>query len=278
MRKALAGSLAAVVVTALTLAPASSAQIRGRAGLPGMEVLQGSGGHIGVSVRELTSDEMSRARVERPGGVFVESVREGSPAARAGLRSGDIIMELDGERVRGVRHCSRLVLETPPGRAVKGGIIRDGMRLVLDVTPEAAPPLSARLPEISREIERRMRSLSRDFDFDVRIPQGGQRARLGMTVTPLTDQLASYFGVQDGVLVSKVEADSPASRAGIRAGDVITAINGRTPRLSADVAASLRAAVPGSTVEIGLVRDKKELTVKATVPDRQSSPAERAPV
>jgi S1-C subfamily serine protease len=271
MKTPVAVTLAAVVLVAgvLWLAPTASGQGRSRAVPPGVAMRAGPGGELGVSVRELTGDEMSRARMEQAGGVFVETVREGSPAARGGLRSGDIIASFDGERVRGVRHFSRLVLETPPGRTVKGGIIRDGTRQTVDLTPEAGSRLSAILPDIGLEIERGLRSLPRDFDFDAYLPQRMLRAPLGMTLTPLTDQLASYFGVKEGVLVSAVETGLPAARAGIRAGDVLTAINGRPLARSADVAASLRDAAPGSTIEIRLVRDRKEMTVKAMVPDRQ---------
>lgn len=278
MRQASAAALAAVVVAtgALVASPPAWAQLRG--GLPappGVATAPGSSGELGVSVRELTRDDMTRAKLEQPGGVLVENVREGSAAAQGGLRSGDVIVEFDGERVRGVRHFSRLVLETPPGRTVKGGIVRNGTRQTLDLTPEAGSRLSRLLPDISQEIERGLQSLPRDFDFDVYLPQRMRRAPLGMTLTPLTDQLASYFGVREGVLVSAVEAGSPAAQAGIRAGDVLTAVNGRALTRSTDAAASLRDATRGSTLEITLVRGKKEMTVKAMVPERRPVARER---
>lgn len=283
MRTAVVGALVAValVVTALVLGPTIWAQVRGRDVTPGayMQMLRASGGEIGVSIRELRSEEIAAAKLERPGGVFVEDVREGGPAARAGLGSGDIVVEFDGERVRGVRHFSRLVLETPPGRPVPTGIVRDGARQTIEVTPEATR-LSMILPEIGREIERSMRALPRDFDFDFDFdfPPRTPRARLGITLTPLSDQLASYFGVREGVLVSAVESGSPAAQAGIRAGDVITTINGRTIDEPADVTASIRGTGPGSTLEIRLVRERKEMTVKATMPERGAAVRDRIPV
>ena len=236
---------------------------------PGLAMVPASGGELGVSVRELTRDDMSRAGLEQPGGVLVEGVREGSPAARGGLRPGDVVVEFDGERVRGVRHFSRLVLETPPGRTVMGEVIRGRTRQTLNLTPEAGVRAPGLLPELRREIERGMRSLPRDFDLEAYVPQWMSRAPVGMTLMPLTDQLASYFGVREGVLVSAVEADSPAARAGIRAGDILTSVNGRSPSGPADVAASLGGATRGSTVEIRLVRDKKQMTVRLAVPDRR---------
>ena len=284
MRKAVVGALAAVVlvVTALVLAPTIWAQVRGdRQMPPGLDrlMLQGPGSEIGVSVRELRAEEVSGAKLEQPGGVFVQDVQEGTPAARAGLRSGDIIASFDGERVRGVRHFSRLVLETPPGRTVSSVIVRGTERQTIQMTPEAGRQ-GAFFPdvgrEIGREIERGMRAIPRDFDFE--FPNRTSRARLGVTLTPLTDQLASYFGVKDGALVSAVEPDSPAAQAGVRAGDVITAIGGRTVGDVADVMAGIREAAPGSALEIRVVRDKKEMILKATVPDRRPGTRDRIPV
>ena len=248
---------------------------------PGLDrlMLQGPGSEIGVSVRELRAEEVSGAKLEQPGGVFVQDVQEGTPAARAGLRSGDIIASFDGERVRGVRHFSRLVLETPPGRTVSSVIVRGTERQTIQMTPEAGRQ-GAFFPdvgrEIGREIERGMRAIPRDFDFE--FPNRTSRARLGVTLTPLTDQLASYFGVKDGALVSAVELDSPAAQAGVRAGDVITAIGGRTVGDVADVMAGIREAAPGSALEIRVVRDKKETILKATVPDRRPGTRDRIPV
>lgn len=271
MRKVVIGAVVAVVLVgaAMTFAPLTEAQVRGRVG-PDIErlqqalPLQGPGSEIGVSIRELRGDEISAAR---PEGVFVQDVGSDSPASRAGLRAGDVVVEFDGERVRSVRQFTRLVRETPPGRAVKATIVRDGSRQTLDVTPEASRQLSMAIPDLGREIERGMRSLPRDFEFDFRL----RPTRLGLTLTPLSDQLASYFGVKEGVLVSAVDPESPAAQAGVRAGDVITAMAGRTVNDPADVTAAIRAAAPGSAVDIRLVREKKEMTVKATLPERRST-------
>lgn len=273
MKKAVVGALVAlaVVVSALVLGPTIWAQVReGRRVTPGIDrlMLQGPGSEIGVSVRELRADEVTAAKLEQPGGVYVQDVREGSPASRAGLRNGDIIASFDGERVRGVRHFSRLVIETPPDRAVSTSIVRGTERQTIQVTPEAGR-FGTFFPDVGREIERGMRAIPRDFNFDFQFPDGFSRGRLGVSLTPLSDQLATYFGVKDGALVSSVEADSPAAQAGVKAGDVITAVNGRTVGDVGDVMAAVREAAPGAAIEIGVVRDKKELTLKATVPDRR---------
>ncbi len=100
-------------------------------------------------------------------------------------------------------------------------------------------------------------SVSVDFDM----PLAGRR--LGVSVEELTSQLAGYFGAKDGVLVTSVADGSAASRAGLKAGDVITAINGQAVRSREDLLRGLREAPDSDEVTIGIVRDKKDSTVKA---------------
>lgn len=283
MRKAVVGGIAAlgVIMAALLIAPAIRAQVRPAPPVVNLGPPWAPGGALGVSVRELRSDEVAGAGLERPGGAVVEDVRDGSAAAKAGLKEGDIIIDFDGERVRSARHFSRLVNETPEGRTVKATIVRGGSRQTLDVTPDRADRITMALPDFSREIERGMRNLPRDFNFDFQLPRPdvfNPRGRLGVSLTPLTDQLASYFGVKDGVLVSSVEPESPAAQAGVKAGDVITSVAGRAVSDPGDVTARIREATPGSPVEIRIMRDKKEMTMKATLPERRQLTRERVTV
>ena len=232
-------------------------------------VLEGPGSSIGVSVRELSADDASRAKVQASDGVLVDSVREGTPASRAGVKSGDVVIEFDGERPRSTRHFTRLVRETPPGRAVKMTIVRDGSRRTLDITPEATNRTGG-FPDAA------LRALPRDFpqfNFDGNrlLFEGpfGSTARLGVVVTPLSDQLAAYFGVKDGVLVSEVQANTPAASAGVKAGDVITSVNGHAITSPQDVITGVREVQAGGAIELKVTRDRKELSLKATIPERR---------
>ena len=265
MRKRVVITVALIVifVSALTSGPTLWAQVRARQVTPGVEsfLLRGRGSEMGLTVRDLRTDEISTAR---PGGVFVEDLRAGGPAERAGIRANDVIVEVDGEAVRSMRQFTRLVRESVPGRAIRTTVVRDGNRLTLDVVPEVGgSELSLALPDVRREIERGFRQIPRDFDFD--FPQVTPRGRLGVSLTPLSAQLASYFGAKEGVLVSSVEPNSPAAQAGLLAGDVMTSINGRAVNDPGDVVRELRDVAPGSAVELRIVRDKKEMTLKATV-------------
>ena len=86
--------------------------------------------------------------------------------------------------------------------------------------------------------------------------------RLGVTVQELGDQLRDHFGATSGVLVSSVSPESAASRAGIKAGDVITTVAGKKVETTDDLVRAVRAAEDGADVEIGIVRDKKAQTLK----------------
>lgn len=268
MTKAAVAVLTAVVllVAALVAIPTASGQGRrdeaqGRARR--MMMLDGRGSAIGVSVRDTEA------------GVIVEDVDEDGPAAKAGIRNGDTIVEFDGERVRSVRQFSRLVRETPEGRSVKTTVLRSGARQTMDVTPDArAFGFSGDfvLPDIDIDLERAeraMRDLPRNFSFDFEMgsPISSARSRLGLTLAPLTDQLATYFGAERGVLVSSVEADSPAAKAGIKAGDVMTTVNGRPVDDPHDVTGEIRE-LENESIEVGIVRDRKSQTLKIEVPER----------
>lgn len=239
---------------------------------PNVTLRVNAASEIGVSVRDLTTEEVESAGLQRPGGAWVEQVREESPASRAGLQSGDVVVEFDGERVRGSRHLARLVHETPAGRAVRSTVVRDGSRTEIDVTPEADDRFARVIPELGRRLEREFGSLQRDFPFDLERPELLQqfrwrsRGRVGVMLMPLTDQLASFLGVNEGVLVSSVAPESPADRAGLLAGDVITAIDGTSVGEVADVTRGVRAARDGAPLEFRVVREKRELAVEVMVP------------
>jgi serine protease Do len=206
----------------------------------------------------------------------VESVRSASPAEKAGIKQGDVIVEFDGERVRSSRQFSRLVEETPEGRSAKVVLQRSGQRMSLDVTPEArqfgrmAPfPLEnfrMELPEIHT------------FNREIEIPEievySSRQPRLGVQLEDLEDQLAEYFGVKRGALVTSVSKDSAAGRAGFKAGDVITKIGDETVDDTRDVRREIRRMDAGKEFVVEVVRDKQPVALKVTL---DSPPASRRP-
>jgi serine protease Do len=250
--------------------------------------LDGRGSQIGVMVSDV--DDAAAP------GVKVDDVERGSAAEKAGVKEGDVVVDFDGERVRSARQLTRLVQETPSGRTVKMTVRRGQSRETVDITPEASEfAWSAGIgPEIRAEIERSLprlrdelrdlrelrelpdlRELPRSGAFNFRfdgIPALGGRARLGVQVDTLTDQLAEHFGVKEGgVLVSSVTADSPAAKAGMKAGDIITKINGTAVKDAGDLIREIADAPDDGAVTIDIVRDKKAQTLKATLERARSS-------
>lgn len=271
MKRMIVGGAAVTVAVAAVLiwtTGATAAQdVRLRSQNPQVHLL-GGGASIGVTIRDVTADDATRAKLNAASGVVIETVHEGTPASQAGLRGGDILLEFDGERVRSVQQFTRLVQESAPGRSVNAVVVRDGTRQTLAVTPE---PRNAIDNLISRRVLPNVERLQRDFAFGSVVPEVRtliNPRQLGATLTALTDQLESYFGVTSGALVSSVQDGSAASRAGLRAGDVITQVNGRQVESPNDVVQTVRNAAPGSEVELTVMRDRKELTLKARIPER----------
>lgn len=242
-----------------------------------VQMLTGGGTQIGVSVRDVDGEDAKRLKLANVGGVLIEDVQEDSPASKAGIREGDIVVEFDGERVRSMRQFTRLVQETPADRQVTTIVMRDGQRVTLSVQPRVAenwhgfrefsrfgdlmppapptPPAPPSPPNV-----RVLPKLERWF-----VTTG----RLGITVDSLSDQLAGYFGTKDGVLVTSVTDNSSASKAGVKAGDIITAIDGTPVSSPSDLSRRTDRLDDGDEFTLDVVRDKKPMTLKGKVEPRQ---------
>ena len=250
-------------------------------------VLDGRGSELGAMVSDVEAKSATA-------GVKIDEVHSDSPAEKAGLKAGDIVVDYDGERVRSARQFTRLVQETPEGRSVAIGIMRDGKKQTVNATPEAGRMTWNFGPDVDRalrEAERGMRGFHFDvpapyFDFryddrdnreprrfEYRVPQefrvpvpgyGFGRGRLGVTVQSLTDELEEFFGAKNGgALVSSVSKDSAAAKAGIKAGDVIVSINGKAVSDTRDLTDALEDITGDATIVV--LRDKQEMTLKATL-------------
>src|SRR6185295_16118033 len=151
---------------------------------------------------------------------------------------------------RSTRQFTRLVRETPPGRTVKMTIVRDGSRRTLDITPENTNRIGGFPDAALRALPQDLTPFNLDgnrFFFEGAF---GSTARLGVVVTPLSDQLAAYFGVKDGVLVSEVQPNTPAATAGVKAGDVITGVNGHAITSAQDVINEVREIQAGGAIDL----------------------------
>jgi S1-C subfamily serine protease len=232
---------------------------------------------IGVRLSDVTADSMKTLKLSRVEGAVVEFVNANSPAAAANVREKDVIVVFDGERVRSASHLTRLVHETPVDREVVMAVMREGRRTELRITPVASEagwfdPRFGDLinsEEVRRAVEEARRELGRRLPEAMEGMRDGMalpnRGRLGANVQPLSADLAEYFGAKSGVLVSSVASDSAAAKAGLRAGDVITAIDGKAVASPRDLVNALPAGEGTHDVTLTIVRDKKEMTLKATL-------------
>jgi len=269
-------ALLGVVALGVVLAPAAwgrfeaHAQDRPERRARELTVLAGRGAGIGVRITDRSE-----------GGVVIDEVVADGPADKAGLKRSDVIVEFDGEHVRSSRQFARLVQETPAGRSVKMTITRDGQRRDVQVTPDerrgdvmVSGDFGDYMRGFGRDLGRlgdRLPPFNFNFDFDIPLVSG---RRLGVTVEELTAQLADYFGAKDGVLVTSVSDGSAAARAGLKAGDVITSINGERIGSREDLLRGLRDAT-SEDLKIGIVRDKKETSVTAKIEPIRRTPRGR---
>ena len=223
---------------------------------------------LGVTLKDITADKVRDLKLPGEYGALVESVDADSPAAKAGLQKGDVIVEFAGERVRSEAQLRRLIRETPAGRTVSLQVIRDGQARVLNAKLQSRTNhynFNVQVPEIHIPPINPQLFDFRGFNFQF----DAGRHNLGISGDELTSQLASYFGVKQGkgVLVREVLVGSPAEKAGLKAGDVIVAVDGKSVatvtelREALEIKPSEEERKEERKVNLTVVRDRHEQTV-----------------
>jgi serine protease Do len=249
--------LTALVATLTVTAPVAAQYSGGKLREPAdVMFLAGRGAMLGLTVRDVENPE-------KQAGVVVEDVAPGGAADKAGIKRGDVMTAFDGEVVRSARQFTRLADEAAPGRAVRASYLRDGQRNDVTMTPGRVERPATVYIDPERIRERLREAMPTSIDMNIDVP--GTRARLGVTIQEMTPQLAAYFGAKQGMLVSAVSDDSPASRAGLKAGDVIVSVDGHGVATRSDLVRFLREARDRQEVSIGILRERRESTVKATL-------------
>ena len=214
-------------------------------------------GWIGVSVAE-QSDR----------GVLVRSVEANSPAERAGIRANDVIVQFNKQEVVGVLQLTRLVSETPVGRSVDVVVRRDKVEQTLKVTAEKSVfgPMHFQPQNFVTLRNGNSVETFRNHIFDqvepVTVFGATSVTQAGIRMDSLTPQLRDFFGVKggEGALVSSVDANSAGARAGLLAGDVVIAVDGRSISTPQDFNREMRSRAGPFTVKV--VRSKVEREVK----------------
>lgn len=221
-----------------------------------------AGSYLGIGIQEITPERARVLKLRDEAGVEVTRVSPESPAERAGLRTGDVVLQYNGVKVEGIEHLSRLVRETPAGRDARLEISRDGSPQTIAVKIGQRPPLAgfpgglgSRAPDVPRPLP------------------GILSPMLGVEAEPVMGQLAQYFGVSEGVLVRSVMKGSPAERAGIKAGDVVVRVDDLKVATPAEITGRLRS-TRNRSVGVALVRDRHEMAFTVDLSDSRSGRAE----
>lgn len=207
---------------------------------------------------------------DRPsgGGVRVEGVSPGGPAAEAGVKSGDVIVTIQSKTVATNRDVVRAMEAVKPGQKVELGIERDGKPVKLEVEPRAldtflfiGAPGTPAVPALPALAAVAPFTMPLDGDAHWLLDDWGDAEFV--TVTP---GLGRYFGAEKGVLVARAPTDGSL---GLKDGDVIVSIGGREPQSGRHAMRILRSYQPGESVDLKILRDRKAQTLSARIPERE---------
>jgi len=215
-----------------------------------------SGGYLGVRVMNIDADRASALKLGEPRGVEIRAVQPGSPAEKAGLRQGDVVLSYNGQEILSAIQFGWLVSETSPGSKVKLQYWRDGKAHTAQVTVGGGEAKTA--DGGAPVLEERALGVP---DFP-RILTVWDNLALGIECEPIDSQLAEFFGVQSGILIRHVAKGMVGDRAGLKAGDVITSVDTREIAAPKDLISYLRMRnEPNKSLVIRIVRERKPKTL-----------------
>ncbi len=238
------------------------------------------GGYLGVYAENINRENMGRYNLNQVRGVGVTQVLKDSPAEKAGLRKDDVILRIDGENVNSVRKLNRLISEMAPDHNVRVAVSRNGAETEVTATIGKRNnssfagdllPGGSRVWKFEPPDAKAWKWEGPTFNSENLMDNGNFRfmlaggRRIGVSTIQLTKQLADYFGIADGkgVLVTQVTDDGPAAKAGVRAGDVITAIDGEAVDSPGDVSRVISRKKEGD-VSLTVIRNKSQQTIRVT--------------
>jgi len=232
-------------------------------------------GWLGVQIADVDADKVKELKLPAERGVLITEVEADSPAAKAGLKANDVVTEYNGQRIESATQFRRMVRESLAGRAVQLTVWRDGRAQTLSATlgdsrDRVASTFTFAGPRGAYNFDSDM------FKFDMpNIFVSSRAPLLGISAEDISGQLGAYFGAPggEGILVREVNAGSPAEKAGMKAGDVITKFNGERVKSLDELREKLRAKREQKTVSIGVLRKGAEVALNVEI--EQPKPPER---
>lgn len=230
-------------------------------------------GWLGVGVVDISAAKANQLKLPSTGGVLIEEVNPDSPAAKAGLKAGDVITEFSGHQVEGALQFQRLVRETPPGRTAQITYWREGKSQTASTELARGP---REFPYGERWMMRRfhgMRGMPGMSNQMMRRFMRPPAPSLGISAMNVSGQLGSYFNVPggQGVLVAQVYDNSPAAKGGVQAGDVITKVNNKPVHDIAELRAQLVQNQGAKSVTLTVMRKGTE-NILTVVPEQPRPP------
>ncbi len=216
---------------------------------------------LGVYTQSVDYDIAEAFDLDVRYGAVVNLVVDDSPADKAGLREDDVIIAFNNEKVTDSDDLVDLLIETKPGDNVTLTVIRDGKEQNVAVEVGETPE--------QEYVVRGQRGVP-----DVMYFSAGPRAYVGVYLDDLSEQLGDYFGVADGegALITEVEKDSPAQKAGLKAGDVIVQVEGEKILEADDVGEVIEDYKEGDRVNFTVVRDQRQSQITVEITERKGSP------
>ena len=241
----------------------------------GAYTVQRSGSYMGIGVVDITAERAKTLNLKEERGVEVTSVVDDGPAAKAGIKEGDVVLDYNGQAVQGTTQFQRLVSETPAGRQVKVGIWRNGATQTLTATVAERKGTVIMSDDGSSWLNVPIPPMPPMPNINIDVPHFNMvygSPMLGIEGESLEseEQLADFFGVKEGVLVKSVRRNSAAEKAGLKAGDVIVKVDDMKVGNSSEITKTLRSLRSKRTFTVLVVRNKKEMPLTVTLEDRGS--------
>jgi serine protease Do len=245
----------AVGLMSLPLTAAQSQAPKARS----MVIFSQSPSYLGIGVVDVTDERAKVLGLKEPQGVEVTRVTEDAPAFKAGIKRGDVILEFNGQHVEGGEQFVRMVQETPPGHKAAMQVWRNGTSQWISATIGSKQEFPFVVPSVPFPPFPPTPPMIPDTPHDM---LSWHNTALGIETEALNSQLAEFFGVKEGILVRSVTKGSAGDAAGLKAGDVITRIDGQVVASPRNIAPFLR---KSGNVILTVVRNHKELTLNVKV-------------